>query len=83
MYRERRKTLPTVPSSITDAIQKVKIVCIKNKSKENFVHLLDEDKIIIVTCKTNLLFLNDNTETFSRRYIHILPKTFFSAIYNT
>jgi hypothetical protein len=28
MYRERRKTLPTVPSSITDAIQKVKIACI-------------------------------------------------------
>jgi len=32
MYRERRKTLPTVPSSITDAIQKVKIA---NKSIEN------------------------------------------------
>jgi hypothetical protein len=28
MYRERRKTVPTVLSSITDAIQKVKIACI-------------------------------------------------------
>jgi len=39
MYRERRKTLPTIPLSITDAIQKLKTAWIENKSKEKFVHV--------------------------------------------
>ncbi|KAE9543784.1 hypothetical protein AGLY_002014 [Aphis glycines] len=78
MYRERRKTLPTVPSSITDAIQKVKIASIENKSKENFVHVFEEDETIIVTCKTNLLFLNDNTETLlADGTFTYCPKHFF------
>ncbi|XP_025405636.1 uncharacterized protein LOC112679908 [Sipha flava] len=78
MYRERRKTLPTVPSSITDAIQKVKIACIENKSNEHFIHVFEEDEIIIVTCKTNLLFLNDNTETLlADGTFTYCPKHFF------
>jgi len=48
---------------MTDAIQKVKIACIGNKSEDNFVHVFEEDEIIIVPCKTNLLFLIGNTET--------------------
>jgi hypothetical protein len=81
MYRERRKTLPTVPSSITDTIQKVKIACIENKFKDNFVHVFEEDEIIIVTCKTNLLFLNDNTETLlADGTFTYCPKHFFSNI---
>lgn len=50
-------------TSITDTIKKLKTTCIENKNRENFVHVFEEDEIIITTCKTNLLFLNDNTET--------------------
>jgi len=58
----------------------LKVFCINNKSKEKLVHVFELDEIIIIiTCKTNLLFLNDNTETFNGQYIHMLPKTLLTT----
>jgi hypothetical protein len=57
MYRERRKLLPPVPVSLSDALYKVKESNITLNNGEQFVFVNESTQIIIVTCKTNLQFL--------------------------
>ncbi|KAL4132664.1 hypothetical protein QTP88_009783 [Uroleucon formosanum] len=62
MYRERRKLLPPVPVSLSDALNKVKESNITLNNGEQFVFVNESAKIIIVTCKTNLQFLCNEIE---------------------
>jgi len=62
MYRERRKLLPPVPVSLSDALNKVKESNITLNNGEQFVFVNESTQIIIVTCKTNLLFLCNEIE---------------------
>ncbi|KAL4096615.1 hypothetical protein QTP88_021534 [Uroleucon formosanum] len=62
MYRERRKLLPPVPVSLSDALNKIKESNITLNNGEQFVFVNESAKIIIVTCKTNLQFLCNEIE---------------------
>jgi len=62
MYRERRKLLPPVPVSLLDALNKIKESNITLNNGEQFVFVNESAQIIIVTCKTNLQFLCNETE---------------------
>ncbi|CAI6369909.1 unnamed protein product [Macrosiphum euphorbiae] len=62
MYRERRKLLPPVPVSLSDALNKVKESNITLNNGEQFVFVNESTQIIIVTCKTNLQFLCNEIE---------------------
>jgi len=62
MYRERRKLLPLVPVSLLDALNKIKESNITLNNGEQLMFVNESAQIIIVTCKTNLQFLCNETE---------------------
>jgi len=61
MYRERRKIIPAVPTSLIELIQQLKINSITTHRNETFCHVDEESKIVILTTNTNLEYLVDNS----------------------
>jgi hypothetical protein len=63
MYRERRKIIPAVPTSINELIQPLKINSFTTHRNEIFCHVDEESKIVIFTTKSNSEYLINNSYT--------------------
>ena len=78
VYRERRKTLPSLPKNIQETLESIKKMKLKTQTGENFTFVDEQSQVILVTCKSNLQVLFDNCEHFlSDGTFTYCPKHFY------